>query len=78
MMTRFIFFFLLGLGTSSPGLTTDELRCRFFGVVGGSGAVSVARGVEVAADGSVTGSDGGGIGPLFGFSTVNDDDGRDM
>ena len=38
-----------GLGTSSPELSTDELRSRFLVVADGTGAFSVAGGVETAA-----------------------------
>ena len=81
--------FFLSLGTSSPELFTDELRCRFLGVADGSGVVFVAAGaVETAADGSVAGYDGlmGGksngcgewMGPFLGFSTVKVVDGGGM
>ena len=51
------FSFFLDLGTSSPELSTDKLRRRFFGVADGSETISVAEGVEAAA-GSVAGGDG--------------------
>ncbi len=63
------------MGTSSPELSTDKLCCRFFGIAGGSGAISIAGGVEAAADGSIAGGDGlmggksngsgGGMSPFF-------------
>ena len=49
-------------GTSSPELSMDELRCRFFGVVDGDDAAAVTGGAGFAG-GDSNGSGGGG--PFF-------------
>ena len=53
------------LGTSSPELSIDELRCRFFGVVDGDDevAAAVASGAGLVV-GDSNGS-GGWVGPFF-------------
>ena len=50
------------LGTSSPELSMDELRCRFFGVVDGDDAEAVTGGAGLVG-GDSNGSGGGG--PFF-------------
>ena len=45
-------------GTSSPELSIDELRCRFFGVVDGDDAAAVTGG-DGFAGGDSNGSGGG-------------------
>ena len=50
--------------TSSPELSIDELRCRFFGVVDGDEDVAVVTGGEGFAGGASNGS-GGGMGLFF-------------
>ena len=49
-------------GTSSPELSMDELRCRFFGVVDGD-AAAVTGGAGL--DGGDSNGSGGGVGPFF-------------
>ena len=63
MMARFFLFFLC-FGTSSPELSIDELRCRFFGVVDGDEGVAAVAGRDSLAGGDSNGS-GGGMGPFF-------------
>ena len=48
------------LGTSSPELSMDELRCRFFGVVDGDDDVAVAGGAGLVG-GDSNGSGGGWV-----------------
>ena len=67
--------FLICLGTSSPELSIDELRCRFLGVVDGDDEVAVAGGAGLVG-GDSTGS-GGGVGPFF-FWTRTDMSGGGM
>ena len=50
-------------GTSSPELSIDELRCRFFGVVEGEDAAAVTGGNGLA--GGDSNGSGGGMGPFF-------------
>ena len=66
----FSFFFFWCFGTSSPELSIDELRCRFFGVVHGVEGVSAVTGGDGLAGGEFNGS-GGGMGPFF-FGTKTD------
>ena len=51
------------MGTSSPELSIDELRCRFLGVVDGDDAVAVAGGAGFV--GGDSNGSGGGVGPFF-------------
>ena len=52
------------LGTSSPELSMDELRCRFFGVVDGDDEVAVAGGAGlVGGDSNGSGGVGGSLFP---------------
>ena len=50
-------------GTSSPELSIDEFRCRFFGEVEGEDAAAFTGG-DGLAGGDSNGS-GGGMGPFF-------------
>ena len=52
------------LGTSSPDLSIDELRCRFFGVVDCDEDDAAVTGGDGLAGGASNGS-GRGIGPFF-------------
>ena len=58
-------FCFICLGTSSPELSIDELRCRFLGVVDGDeiAAVAVAGGAGLV--GGDSNGSGGGVGPFF-------------
>ena len=57
--------FLICLGTSSPELLIDELRCRFLGVVDGDDEVAVAGGAGlVGGDSTGSGGMGGSLFPL--------------
>ena len=49
-------------GTSSPELSMDELRCRFFGVVDGDAAAVTGGAGLVGGDSN---GSGGGMGPFF-------------
>ena len=49
-------------GTSSPELSMDELRCRFFGVVDGDAAAVTGGAGLVGGDSN---GSGGGKGPFF-------------
>ena len=51
------------LGTSSPELSIDELRCRFFGVVDGDEFAAAVAGGAGLVGGDSNGS-GGGV-PFF-------------
>ncbi len=62
------FTFFLCFGTSSPELSIDELRCRFFGVVHGVEGVAAVTGGDGLAGGEFNGSGGGGWVP---FSLVS-------
>ena len=55
-------------GTSSPELSIDELRCRFFGVVDGDAAAVTGGAGLVGGDSN---GSGGGMGPFF-FGTKTD------
>ena len=57
VVARFFLFFLMCFGTSSPELSIDELRCRFFGVVDGDDAA--VTGGDGFAGGDSNGSGGG-------------------
>ena len=60
MVARFFLFFGGGgVGTSSPELSIDELRCRFFGVVHGDEGVAAVTGGDGLAGGESNGSGGG-------------------
>ena len=57
MVPRFLLFFWC-FGTSSPELSIDELRCRFFGVVHGVEGVAAVTGGDGLAGGEFNGSGG--------------------
>ena len=62
LLWRGFSFFLMCFGTSSPELSMDELRCRFFGVVDGDAAAVTGGSGLVGGDSN---GSGGGMGPFF-------------
>ena len=56
----FFFFFFWCLGTSSPELSMEELRCRFFGDEEGE-VVAAATGGDGLMGGASNGSGGGSL-----------------
>ena len=64
LLWRGFSFFFMCFGTSSPELSMDELRCRFFGVVDGDAAAVTGGSGLVGGDSN---GSGGGKGPFFFF-----------
>ena len=54
-------YFFWCFGTSSPELSIDELRCRFFGVVDGDEEVTAVAGGDGLIGGESNGSGGGSL-----------------